>query len=112
MPGKAGRKFCRKSLTGCMRQPGAGLVCWFGELLTEKFNPGEGETIDVPVWKRTYDLVGDRLPILALEILDDLEDVFAGDSLNLPALLRRYTDYLRRLSAKGLEPLEGPAPES
>ncbi|RLC19554.1 MAG: hypothetical protein DRI57_06875, partial [Deltaproteobacteria bacterium] len=52
----------------------------------------------------TYDLMGDRLPILALEILDELEDVFGGDSLNLPALLRRYKDYLKRLRAKGLNP--------
>ncbi len=169
-----------------------GLVGWFGELLTEKFNPGEGKAIDPPVWKRaygsalrrewnntvlnlvkkarsdkyrpyvlglfassdipfnidaewcnylylngiidmetclddkgeyadicrfsspfvqerlynalTYDLVGDRLPILALEILDELEDVFAGDALNVPALIRRYKDYLGRLRAKGLNP--------
>jgi len=172
-----------------------GLVCWFGELLTEKFNPGEGKTIDLLIWKRaygsalrrewnntvlnlvkkarsekyqpyvmelfassdipfnidaewcnylylngiidtetsaddkgehadicrfsspfvqerlynalTYDLMGDRLPILALEILDELEDVFGGDSLNLPALLRRYKDYLKRLRAKGLNPWKG-----
>lgn len=50
------------------------------------------------------DLVGDRLPILALEILDDLADVFAGPGLDLPALLERYKAYLTRLEAKGLAP--------
>ncbi|OQX17534.1 MAG: hypothetical protein BWK80_39530 [Desulfobacteraceae bacterium IS3] len=57
----------------------------------------------------TNDIVGDRIPILALEPLDDLSDVF-GDStgsstgLNLPALLERYKSYLKRLKAKGLNP--------
>ncbi len=168
-----------------------GLVSWFGELLTEKFNPGKEKPIDVSVWDRVYrracttewnntvlnlikkargpyrhhvlelfgrsdlsftlradwcnylylngiidfetgmersgteidicrfscpfvqqciydalayDLVGDRTPILALEPLDDLCDVFDGPELDLPALLRRYKDYLVRLKAKGLNP--------
>ena len=38
------------------------------------------------------EMVGDRTPILALQPLDDLADVFAGASLDLPALLRRYKD--------------------
>ncbi|MEA3416510.1 MAG: ATP-binding protein, partial [Thermodesulfobacteriota bacterium] len=166
-----------------------GLVCWFGELLTEKYNPGSDMTIDMDAWSRayrracnvewnntllnlikkaeagyrsyvlklftqsdlsftlraewcrylylngiidfesgidekgeeteicrftspfvqtclynalTYDLVGDHMPILALEPLDEIEDVFAGKQLDLPALLRRYKDYLIRLKAKGL----------
>lgn len=173
-----------------------GLVCWFGELLTEKYNPGQDKTVSLPVWKTVYrkachvewnntvlnlvkkarqeympyileifgnpeipfslrnewcswlylngiidyteatdkggiprdvcrfsspfvqdclydalasDLIGERLPILALEPLDDLADVFddsAGSSaeLNLPALLERYKAYLKRLKAKGLNP--------
>ena len=168
-----------------------GLVSWFGELVTEKFNPGEEKPIDISVWDQvyrrasttewnntvlnlikkakgeyrdhvlklfsrsdilfsldadwcnylylngiidyhldggkeggdrevcifacpfiqlriynalTYDLVGDRTPILALEPLDDLCDVFDGPELDLPALLRRYKDYLMRLKAKGLNP--------
>ena len=54
----------------------------------------------------TADLVGDRMPILALEPLDDLADVFDCSSagLNLPALLERYKAYLKRLKAKGLNP--------
>jgi len=52
----------------------------------------------------TDDLVGDRMPILALEILDDLADVFAGEALDLPALLERYKAYLTRLEAKGIDP--------
>jgi hypothetical protein len=52
----------------------------------------------------TYEIFGDRLPILALEPLDELDDVFEKDELDLPALLRRYKDYLKRLKAKGLNP--------
>ena len=52
----------------------------------------------------TGDLVGDRTPILPLEILDDLADVFEGESLNAPALLERYKAYLTRLEAKGIDP--------
>jgi hypothetical protein len=168
-----------------------GLVCWFGELLTETFNPGKEKIIDIPVWEYvymracstewnntvlnlikkakgeyrhhilqlfgssevlfsldtdwcsyiylngiidyetytepdgrrkqicrfsspfvqlriynalTYDLVGDRMPILALDPLDDLADVFEPPELNVPALIRRYRDYLGRLKAKGLNP--------
>ena len=31
-----------------------GLVCWFGELLTEKYNPGKDKIIDLDVWRRVY----------------------------------------------------------
>ncbi len=31
-----------------------GLVCWFGELLTEKYNPGAGKPVDMKVWKTVY----------------------------------------------------------
>lgn len=168
-----------------------GLVSWFGELLTETYNPGREKIIDILVWKRglrkartrewnntilnlikkargrylqnildlfvrpdipfsldmdwcnylylngiidietyvkdsgeevdicrfsspfvqerlytalTGDLVGDRMPILALDPLDGLEDVFSGEGLDLSALLRRYIDYLDRLKIKGLNP--------
>ena len=168
-----------------------GLVCWFGELLTETYNPGTGKPIDLDAWTDvmtaaihkewnntilnllakakgpyqgrvielfhksdipftiqaewcgylylngiieeekvvsgsgeksyicrfsspfvqrtlynglTLDIVGDRLPILALSPLDDLADVFSGPELDLPALLTRYKDYLKRLRAKGLNP--------
>jgi hypothetical protein len=52
----------------------------------------------------TADLIGDRMPILALDPLDDLADVFDGSELNVPALLNRYKAYLKRLKAKGLNP--------
>ncbi|MCI4625723.1 MAG: hypothetical protein L3V56_07150 [Candidatus Magnetoovum sp. WYHC-5] len=52
----------------------------------------------------TSDIVGDRFPIPALEILDTLEGVFEAERLNLTALLQRYRDYLLRLKAKGLNP--------
>ena len=29
-----------------------GLVGWFGELLTEKYHPGPGKTIDIRAWKQ------------------------------------------------------------
>lgn len=31
-----------------------GLVSWFGELISEKYHPGPGKTIDLDIWKRTY----------------------------------------------------------
>jgi hypothetical protein len=172
-----------------------GLVCWLGELLTEKYNPGQGQPIGPASWELvrhkarfvepnntilnliakardpeyqgflldlfahadlpfafhdpvlsylymhgliesetvrqptgelaeicrfsspfiqdtlyhalSSDLMGDRTPILALHPLDDLTDVFAPASQpgpDLPALLRRYKEYLVRLKAKGLNP--------
>ncbi|MCP4405135.1 MAG: ATP-binding protein, partial [bacterium] len=50
------------------------------------------------------ELVEEHTQILALNPLDELTEVFAGDGLNLPALLQRYTDYLKRLKANGLNP--------
>jgi len=168
-----------------------GLVCWFGELLTEKYNPGSGKIIDEKIWERTYrrainvewnntvlnlikkarteyqpqvlelfarsdipfrldtewcnylylngvidsdlhvddmgketeicrfscpfvqrrlynalgdDLLNDQRYILVLDPFDELEDVFSGVELDLPALLRRYVDYLARLKAAGINP--------
>jgi hypothetical protein len=52
----------------------------------------------------TDDLIGERLPILALEPMDRLADVFEGDTLHLPALLGRYKGYLQRLKAGGADP--------
>ncbi|MCP4693045.1 MAG: hypothetical protein GY859_33695, partial [Desulfobacterales bacterium] len=169
-----------------------GLVSWFGELLTDTYNPGDEKTIDMNTWRRVwmkalfkepnntvmnlvakarderhqpfllelftnpdipfsfdrpihnymhlhgvldskpgvsaagveeeiccfsspfiqrrlyealgYEMVGSRTPILALEPLDKLLDVFEGPALDLPALLRRYKDYLVRLKNKGMNP--------
>jgi hypothetical protein len=169
-----------------------GLVGWFGELLTEKYNPGQNAPIDASIWntvlrkalfvewnntvlnlvkkvrsgyvphiqklfsssdvpfsldaswcgylylngvimpetsvdkdsnqvevcrfscpfiqKRLYnaltdDLIGD-LPMLAVDPMDDLADVFEGETLNLPSLLDRYKAYLVRMKAKGLNPFK------
>ncbi|MGD9972103.1 MAG: hypothetical protein AB7S77_03490 [Desulfatirhabdiaceae bacterium] len=169
-----------------------GLVGWFGELLTETYNPGANSPIDMDIWETVYrralytewnntvlnliakargpyrsqvmdlfaksnipfnlrvdwcnylylngiidystqtdthgdlreicrfsspfiqkclydalasDIVGDHLPILALDVLDDLADVFES-GLNLPALLSRYKSYLVRMKAKGLNPFK------
>ena len=165
-----------------------GLVSWFGELLTEKYNPGVEKTIDEDTWKLVWqnarfvepnntvmnliakarvpeyqqfliklfgnnnipfsfhhpvcnylylhgiiryesrnslekicrfsspfiqdclyyaltdEIIGDETPILPLDPLDDLSDVFTPTSLNIPALLTRYKDYLERLRAKGINP--------
>jgi hypothetical protein len=176
---------------GVNGQPG--LVGWFGELLTEKHNPGSGQPIGPETWELVWhkarfvepnntvlnliakarepeqqsfllelfthadlpfafhepllsylymhgiitsdtvrqpngelaevcrfsspfiqdtlyhafgsDLVNDRRSVLALHPLDDLADVFAlPTGLDLPALLRRYKEYLARLKAKGINP--------
>lgn len=171
-----------------------GLVCWFGELLTEKYNPGAQKPIDMGVWKQVYgracfsewnntvlnlikkvrsgyteqavelfahsdirfsidadwcsflylngvidkeevidgkggfvtycrfaspfiqlrlyhalsaDLIGERLPMLALDPLDTLSDVFEKPELDIPALLSRYKAYLKRLKTKGIDPWKG-----
>lgn len=55
----------------------------------------------------TYDLFDNRLPVLPLEPLDTLEDVFAPAELDLAALLRRYQGYLARLAAVGQDPWKG-----
>jgi len=168
-----------------------GLVGWFGELLTEKYNPGRENLIDLPYWKLVYhkachsewnntilnlikkvhgpyqskvselfsrsdmlfsldadwcaylylngiitpetmadehqqfreicrfsspfmqhrlynaltlELVGGRLPILALEPTDRITDLFAGSEPDLPGVMERYKSYLTRLKAKGLNP--------
>jgi hypothetical protein len=52
----------------------------------------------------THDLVGDRFPILPLEPLDDLSDVFDKPDPDLPALLKRYHQYLDRLKERGIDP--------
>ncbi|MDZ7758852.1 MAG: AAA-like domain-containing protein [Desulfovermiculus sp.] len=177
--------------TNTRGQPG--LVGWFGELLTEKYNPGPGKSIGQQAWKHTHhaalhlewnntvlnlvkkakgayqdkvaELFGnselefsidedwcnylylngiidsvtitdangllrsycifscpfvqrrlfnafssevfDPKSALVLHPLDDLADVFAGETLNLPALLQRYRDYLQRLEDKGLSPWQG-----
>jgi len=51
----------------------------------------------------TDEIVGYEIPILPLQPLDDLADVFAGN-LNLPALLTRYKDYLARLKDQDINP--------
>lgn len=52
----------------------------------------------------TYDLFDEHSPLLAVEPLDDLADVFSGAMLDIPALLRRYRDYLARLKSRGINP--------
>ena len=52
----------------------------------------------------TNDLFGDRLPVLAIEPLDDLADVFSARGLDMAALLERYKGYLRRLKQRGQDP--------
>ena len=54
----------------------------------------------------TMDMVGDKTPIYALRIGDDLSDVFEADELNLPALIDRYRDYLKRLKQKNISPFK------
>jgi len=167
-----------------------GLVSWFGELLTEKYNPGTSQIIEMDSWEKVWrkarfvepnntvinliaktrmpeyqpfliklfannnvsfsfhaplcnyfylhgiiepisieqpsreicrfsspfiqdclyyaltdEIVGDESPILPLQPLDDLADVFFSvTSLDLPALLSRYKDYLARLKVQGVNP--------
>jgi hypothetical protein len=52
----------------------------------------------------TDDLFDERLPVLPLDPLDRLADVFAGSHIDAAALLGRYRGYLARLRQKGLDP--------
>ncbi len=52
----------------------------------------------------TDEIIGSERHILPLDPLDELTDVFASTSLNLPALLTRYKDYLARLRAQNINP--------
>jgi hypothetical protein len=52
----------------------------------------------------TDEMIGDERAILPLDPLDELSDVFTSSSLNIPALLTRYKDYLERLRVKGINP--------
>jgi len=168
-----------------------GLIGWFGELLTEKYNPNPTKTIDIKQWKKIYKrsiniehnntlqnmiikakneykeyifqlfkesnitftfsaswcnymymnglisyteieteddinhicrfsspYVQDILytvfvkeiqtrhnrNILPLDPTDCLEDVFQDSSLNMPVLLKRYNDFLKRLKDSGKNP--------
>lgn len=59
------------------------------------------------IQKRLYhalsdDLLDDHRSVLVLDPFDELHDVFDGAELDLPALLRRYVEYLARLKAKGI----------
>src|SRR5262249_23512439 len=54
----------------------------------------------------TEDLVP-RLPILALDPLDTLSDVFTEQTLNAAALCERYKAYLVRLKGAGQDPFLG-----
>jgi len=168
-----------------------GLVSWFGELLTQKYNENPNKPIDMNLWKKVYtrsqniehnntilniiakakneykyqifqlfqnpdidfsfavdwcnymymhglvryeEIESDndirhickfaspfiqsilysvfikemnlspKTNIGALNGLDKLDDVFAGPVLDIPALLKRYIDYLKRLKDKGENP--------
>jgi AAA-like domain len=55
----------------------------------------------------TGDMFGYRGPILALEPIDLLSDVFTPAGLCVPPLLDRYRAYLKRLAARGIDPWKG-----
>lgn len=55
----------------------------------------------------TSEMFGDKGPLLALEIGDDLADVFAEEGIDASKLLERYRGYLKRLAAKGIDPWIG-----
>jgi hypothetical protein len=87
-----------------------------GIIIPETVQESGREAVDVCrfscpfIQKRLYnalalDLIGDRLPIPAVEIMDDLADVFEA-GLHLPPLLARYKSYLVRMKAKGLNPFK------
>lgn len=169
-----------------------GLVSWFGELLTDRYNPGQTQPIGLASWKRVWlharftepnntvvnliakarepefqpfllelfthaeipfsfhqpiqsylymhgildsvtvqnpngeeqricrfaspfvqqclyyalsdEFVWHDAPVLPLDPFDELTDVFRDTGLNVPAILTRYKDYLKRLKTRGINP--------
>ncbi len=74
--------------------PGFGKICRFASPFIQ----------DCLYYALTDEIIGSEIPILPLEPLDELTDVFASTSLNLPALLTRYKDYLARLRTQNINP--------
>lgn len=52
----------------------------------------------------TRDIVGERLPIPALEPTDRITDIFEPPEMDLSGIIARYKTYLKRLKAAGLNP--------
>ncbi|NJN66369.1 MAG: hypothetical protein HC884_06470 [Chloroflexaceae bacterium] len=86
-----------------------------GIIGTETIKQPNGELVDVCRFTSPFvqdclyqalsqELVNDPQIVLVLDPLDELTDVLAGPTLNLPAMLERYRDYLGRLKASGFNP--------
>ncbi|MBF0202704.1 MAG: AAA-like domain-containing protein, partial [Desulfamplus sp.] len=58
-------------------------------------------------WSLSREWFADRTSITPLQPLDDLGDVFAGENIDVPALVDRYVDFLGRLAQKGIHPFHG-----
>ena len=52
----------------------------------------------------TEDIVGEKLPVRALDPKDGLDDVYTARGLELPRLLNRYKTYLAQLETAGIDP--------
>jgi hypothetical protein len=109
------RLFGREDVGFSFHNPVHNYLYMHGVIEPETVRPPGGEWVEVCRFTSPFvqsclydalgmDLLGDRLPLLALEPLDDLGDVFAGDGLNLTRLLERYRGYLKRLKEQGLNP--------
>ena len=53
------------------------------------------------------ELSGEKSPVLVLEPLDELDDVFLESGVDIPALLERYKRYLARLRDARRDPWKG-----
>ena len=55
----------------------------------------------------SVDMFGEKGPLPAIVPGDWLADVFTESGIQVPALLKRYRDYLKRLKTKGIDPWRG-----
>ena len=108
--------FTRSDLTFAFHDPTVNYLYMHGFIEPETIRQPNGELLEVCRFSSPFiqdtlyhalssDLIGDRLPALVLHPLDDLADVFQpATGFDLPALLRRYKEYLARLKTKGINP--------
>ena len=110
--------FGREDVGFTFHNPVHNYLYMHGVIVPETVRLGNGELAEVSRFSSPFvqsclydalslDLVGERLPLLPLEPLDDLADVFAEDGLRLGPLLERYKGYLKRLEERGLSPWRG-----
>ncbi len=107
--------FGKNNIAFSFHNPLCSYLYLHGIIEPKSIQPDNGELCDICRFSSPFvqdclyyalldEIIGDEIPILSLQPLDDLADVFGETFLNLPALLTRYKDYLARLKTQGINP--------